>query len=129
MTYTDYGINGCAIAQNITYTLQFILIIVYLNYSSDETIQKCSVMPSMKTFETFKEFLHMAKYTLFLESLNIWIYEIISLMSGFLTVKDQAALAVDWNIKMLFIYLPYSFNLSITTLVSSSLSEGNIALA
>jgi Na+-driven multidrug efflux pump len=71
----------------------------------------------------------MAKYTLFLESLNIWIYEIISLMSGFLTVKDQAALAVDWNIKMLLIYLPYSFYLSITTLVGTSLGEGNVALS
>lgn len=47
-------------------------------------------------------------------------------MSGFLTINDQAALAVDWNIKMLLIYLPYSFYLSITTLVGTSLGEGNI---
>jgi len=86
-------------------------------------------MPSAKTFETIGEFLHMAKYTLFLESINIWCYEIISLMSGFLTVNDQAALAVDWNIKMLLIYLPYSFYLSITTLVGTTLGEGNIPQA
>ena len=39
MTHTDYGINGCAIAQDITYTLQFVMLMIYLCFSSDPQIQ------------------------------------------------------------------------------------------
>ena len=41
----------------------------------------------MKSFEEFGPFLKLAKTTLFLESLELWSYEVIALMSGYLSVS------------------------------------------
>lgn len=80
----------------------------------------------MKSFEGFGTFLKFAKTTLFLEVLELWSYEVIALMSGFLSVSQQASLAIDWSISFLLIYIPYSFYMSLSSMIGVALGEGNI---
>lgn len=73
--------------------------------------------------------MNLAKFTLLIECLEIWSYEIIALMSGYLAIQSQAALAIDWSINFLLVYIPYSFYLTISTLVGNSLGQGKVLQA
>ena len=86
ITHTSLGIMGCAVAQDITYTLQFTLILIYLKFAESEELQACVRLPSMESFGNMNEFLSLARFTLLIECLEIWSYEIIALMSGYLAV-------------------------------------------
>ena len=86
INHTDLGLMGCAVAQDITYTLQFVLILIYLRFAESEEMQACCRLPSIASFANMKEFLSLARFTLLIECLEIWSYEVIALMSGYLAV-------------------------------------------
>jgi len=88
ITHTQLGIMGFAVAQDITYTLQFVLILFYLKFTDSEKLQACCRFPSMESFVNISEFLSLARFTLLIECLEIWSYEIIALMSGYLAVQS-----------------------------------------
>lgn len=127
--HLNFGVTGCAIAQNITYTLQLMIIIVCMECSSSEEMKQLSVMPSLSSFEGFGAFLKMARITVFLEALELWSYEVIALMAGYLSVSQQASLAIDWSISFLLVYIPYSFYMSLSSMIGAALGEGNILKA
>jgi MATE family multidrug resistance protein len=87
ITHTSLGIMGCAVAQDITYSLQFVLILIYLRFAESEELQACVKFPSMDSLVNMHEFLTLARFTLLIECLEIWSYEIIALMSGYLAVQ------------------------------------------
>ena len=88
VTHSTLGVMGCALAQDITYTLQFVLILIYLRFADSEELQACVKLPSMDSFGNMNEFLSLARFTLLIECLEIWSYEIIALMSGYLAVES-----------------------------------------
>jgi Na+-driven multidrug efflux pump len=66
---------------------------------------------------------------LLLEALELWSYEVMAMMSGFLTVNQQAGMSIDWAISYLCIYIPYSFYMSVSSLVGAALGEGDVKKA
>jgi multidrug resistance protein, MATE family len=86
VTHSTLGVMGCALAQDITYSLQFVLILIYLRFAESEELQACVKLPSMDSFGNMNEFLSLARFTLLIECLELWSYEIIALMSGYLAV-------------------------------------------
>ena len=83
----------------------------------------------MDSFKGMRKFLELAKQTLLIEALEMWSYEIMAMMSGFLTIKQQAGMSIDWAISFLCIYIPYSFYMSVSTLVGAALGEGDVKKA
>ena len=83
----------------------------------------------MKSFKGMRKFIELARLTLLLEALELWSYEIMAMMSGFLSVKQQAGMSVDWAISLICIYIPYSFYMSVSALVGAALGEGDIKKA
>jgi Na+-driven multidrug efflux pump len=61
--------------------------------------------------------------------LELWSYEVMAMMTGFLTINQQAGMSIDWAISYLMIYIPYSFYMSVSTLVGAALGEGDIKKA
>jgi len=83
----------------------------------------------MDSFVGMRKFLELAKQTLLLEALELWSYEVMAMMSGFLTINQQAGMSIDWAISFLCIYIPYSFYMSVSTLVGAALGEGDVIKA
>ena len=80
-----------------------------ITFSKSEELQDLTVLPSMESFKGMGKFLKLARQTLQLEALEIWSYEAMAMMSGFLTINQQAGMTIDWAIAFLCIYIPYSF--------------------
>ena len=53
---TDYGIKGCAIAANISDTLAFVLIFLYIKFQSDRVVQESWITFSKDNFINFREY-------------------------------------------------------------------------
>jgi Na+-driven multidrug efflux pump len=83
----------------------------------------------MESFNGMYKFLELARQTLLLEALELWSYEVMAMMSGFLSITQQASMSIDWSISFLCIYIPYSFYMSVSTLVGAALGEGDIRKA
>ena len=83
----------------------------------------------MESFKGMTLFLDLAGKTLLIETLELWSYEIMAMMSGYLSVNQQASMSIDWSISYLCIYIPYSFYMSVSTLVGAALGEGDIKKA
>jgi len=83
----------------------------------------------MDSFNGMWKFLELARQTLLLEALELWSYEVMAMMSGFLTITQQASMSIDWSISFLCIYIPYSFYMSVSTLVGTALGQGDVKKA
>jgi Na+-driven multidrug efflux pump len=61
--------------------------------------------------------------------LDMWCYEIITLQSGYLTIEATAAQIILSNIQVFFVQLALGISIASSTLIGSSIGEGNLEKA
>ena len=84
-----YGIYGLAYATSFTYFLSFILITIHT--SQMEELKEAWFMPNMKTLDGIVNFTVMGIPSIALLCFEWWSYEILILLSGYISVEAVAA--------------------------------------
>lgn len=91
-----FGVTGAAIANTITY-LSMLIAIVAVALKKTE-FKEVMFFPNADTFKNLGQYLKLAIPGTFMMCLEWWVYEIITLMAGYLSVHALAAEVVLLNI-------------------------------
>ncbi|KAD4888376.1 hypothetical protein R6Q59_034593 [Mikania micrantha] len=120
-----FGTPGAALAIGISYTLNVILLGVYLYQS--KACEKTRATCLGDVVSSIKEFIRFAIPSTVMICLEWWSYEIIVLLSGLLPNPqlETSVLSICLTIDILHYYIPYSFGVAVSTRVSNELGSGN----
>ncbi|XP_076960733.1 protein DETOXIFICATION 14-like [Bidens hawaiensis] len=120
-----FGIAGAALAIGISYTLNVVLLVVYLYRS--KACEKTRAMRLKDVFSSIKEFHCFAIPSAVMICLEWWSYEIVVLLSGLLpnTQLETSVLSICLTIDNFHYLIPYSFGVAASTRVSNELGAGN----
>nr|GEX63965.1 protein DETOXIFICATION 14-like [Tanacetum cinerariifolium] len=119
------GNAGAALAIGISYTLNVIILGIYMYRSKncENTRVTCSgdVLPSIK------EFFHFGIPSAAMICLEWWSYEIVILLSGLLPNPqlETSVLSICLTISTLHYFIPYSLGAAASTRVANELGAGN----
>jgi len=75
MYYFGFGLNGCAIAVNITYFLCYFGLRIAISKSRDPTVKECIVDFNMDTLSYLTVFMRLAISGLLLTCMEVWCSE------------------------------------------------------
>lgn len=84
-----WGVEGASLATCITYSTNFLCILIYTTLIDKELRQTWSYDPMI--FKYWKSYLHLGIPGTLMIMLDWWVYEIINLESGYLKVEATAA--------------------------------------
>ncbi|XP_076901566.1 protein DETOXIFICATION 14-like [Bidens hawaiensis] len=120
-----FGIAGAALAIGISYTVNVVLLVLYVYRS--KACEKTRAMRLEDVFSSIKEFHRFAIPSVVMICLEWWSHEIIVLLSGLLpnTQLETSMLSIFLIIDDLHYYIPYSFGVAASTRVSNELGAGN----
>ena len=76
--------------------------------------------------EEFKLFVKVAMPSVFMFWINWWIWEVIVLITGTISVNDQATHIITMNIYSLFMNMSFGYNQSTCTLVGKRLGQRDV---
>lgn len=113
--HLELGIQGCALADLISMSITLVINFVYTYCCHD--LQESIMWPDLRLFTNFKEQLSLGTFsaiTSIIEGLSI---QILMIMSGYLSVEEQAANTIIMNIVMVFQSIGVGLMTSSTTLV------------
>ncbi|KAL7605686.1 hypothetical protein Lser_V15G19803 [Lactuca serriola] len=119
------GTAGAALAIGTSYTLNAILLGLYLCYS--KSCEQTRVTFSGDVFSSIKEFFRFAIPSAVMICLEWWSYEIVILLSGLLPNPqlETSVLSICLTISTIHYFIPYSFGAAVSTRVSNELGAGN----
>ncbi|KAG2709475.1 hypothetical protein I3843_05G220100 [Carya illinoinensis] len=119
------GNVGAALAINISYWLNVILLGLYMKYSS--ACAKTRVPISMELFQGIGEFFQFAIPSAIMICLEWWSYEILILLSGLLPNPqlETSVLSVCLTTITTLYMIPYGLGAAASTRVSNELGAGN----
>ncbi|KAL8250027.1 hypothetical protein R6Q59_033720 [Mikania micrantha] len=120
-----FGTAGAALAIGISYTLNAILLGVYLYRS--KACEKTHATCLGDVVSSIKEFIRFAIPSAVMICLEWWSYEIVVLLSGLLPNPqlETSVLSVCLTVDILHYYIPYSLGVAVSTRVSNELGSGN----
>ena len=89
VVYLGFGFSGIGISLFCAYTTMLICMVVYEHFQQD--IKQAGVMPDRRVFQDLKEYFWLGlPYTLMVV-IDQWAWEMLVLLAGFFTVKEQAS--------------------------------------
>jgi MATE family multidrug resistance protein len=118
------GIKGTSLAVLITYTTQTIVIVLYASRQQD--IKESWFFPNRDTIKNLGTYLKQAVPCIFMMCLGWWAFEILTLMSGYISVDATAAQVILLNLDTTLFMLPLGFAYAGSTLVGNAVGEDNI---
>nr|XP_043618317.1 protein DETOXIFICATION 14-like [Erigeron canadensis] len=120
-----FGAAGAALAVGMSYTLNAILLGIYVHHS--KACEKTRVMCPRDIFSSMREFSRFAIPSAIMVCLEWWSYEIVVLLSGLLPnpQSETSVLSICLTMEILHYYVPYSFGVAASTRVSNELGAGN----
>ncbi|KAL8231143.1 hypothetical protein R6Q57_000921 [Mikania cordata] len=120
-----FGTPGAALAIGISYTLNAILLGVYLYRS--KACEKTRATCLGNVVSSIKEFIRLAIPSVIMICLEWWSYEIVVLLSGLLPNPqlETSVLSICLTVGALHYYIPYSFGAAASTRVSNELGARN----
>ncbi|KAJ4973463.1 hypothetical protein NE237_006637 [Protea cynaroides] len=116
---------GAALAIGISYWLNTIFLILYMNYSS--SCEKTRVPLSMEAFQGISKFFRLAIPSAVMMCLQWWSFEMLILLSGLLPnlQLETSVLSVCLTTISFFYTIPYGVGSAASTRVSNELGAGN----
>ena len=121
------GIRGASLAICITYTTNFIALLFYTAVIDREERVIWSI--DKKAFHDWTGYLRLGIPGALVIMLDMWCYEIISLMAGYLVIEATAAQIIVSNIEVIFNQIPMGISIAASTLVGGAIGENNIRKA
>jgi MATE family multidrug resistance protein len=120
----DLGVKGASIATGITYLILFVFLNVYASGIAE--IKESWFFPNRDSIRHLGQFLKLGVPAALMFSLEWWVYEILTLMSGYISVEATAAEIILVNINGLLFMIPYGISQAATTVVGNSIGENNV---
>ncbi|KAM0032419.1 putative multi antimicrobial extrusion protein [Helianthus debilis subsp. tardiflorus] len=116
---------GAALAIGISYTLNVVILGVYLYRSKACKRTRATCLGDV--FSSIKEFLRFSVPSALMICLEWWSYELVVLLSGHLPNArlETSVLSICLTVDILHYYIPYSFGVAASTRVSNELGAGN----
>ena len=102
VVYLDLGILGTGYSSACSFFVTF-LALIYFSFKQKD-IRETMVWPDTRIFLGLKEYLYIAIPSMLMIFLDWWVWELMILLSGYLSVAEQAAQIVLMNIKS-FLYM------------------------
>jgi MATE family multidrug resistance protein len=102
VVYLNLGILGTGYSSACSFLVTF-LALIYFSFQQKE-IQETMVWPDRRIFLGLREYLQIAIPSMLMIFLDWWVWELMILLSGYLSVPEQAAQIVLMNIKS-FLYM------------------------
>ncbi|KAF3441492.1 hypothetical protein FNV43_RR15406 [Rhamnella rubrinervis] len=119
------GIVGAALAIDISYWVNAILLWFYMKFSS--SCQKTRPVFSMQVFQSIKEFFRFGVPSALMICLEWWAFEVVILLSGLLSnpKRETSVLSICFSIAYLHSFIPYALATTASIRVSNELGAGN----
>ncbi|XP_024021600.1 protein DETOXIFICATION 14 [Morus notabilis] len=120
---------GGALAISISYWLNVILLVLYINFSP--SCAKTRAPISMELFQGIGEFFRLAIPSAVMTCLEGWSYELLILMSGLLPNPqlETSTLSICLSTIQTLFTIPYGLSAAVSTRVSNELGAGNAQAA
>ncbi|KAI7749024.1 hypothetical protein M8C21_009930 [Ambrosia artemisiifolia] len=120
-----FRIPGAALAIGFSYTLNVVILVVYLYRS--KACERTRAACLRDVFLSIKEFLRFAIPSAVMTCLEWWSYEAVGLLSGLLpnAQLETSVLSICLTLDILHYYIPSSFGVAASTRVSNELGAGN----
>lgn len=129
--FAKRGIEGIAIALNITDFLSLALLLLYINYNSEEdaVLKEAWVKISMESLEDFQDYSIKAFSSFIIQAMVVWSYFIIIIATGWIGSTDYAAYTIVMTIMQPLILYHLSFSYAISALVGQQMGQYSISSA
>jgi len=125
--YLKWDIFGVALSSTITNGLQLAYVAVYA--SRREDIKEAIFMPDMDAFNGWKMYLKLAIPATLMLCGEWWYFELLTLTSGYLGVKEQAVMVILLNLLGFIWMVPMGFQEAFCTVIGNSMGENKPDLA
>ncbi|KAK9162414.1 hypothetical protein Syun_003316 [Stephania yunnanensis] len=115
------GNKGAAIANSVTYWINLFILASYVNFSS--ACKNTWAGFSSDAFHGFLNFLKLAVPSAAMVCLEIWTFELVVLLSGFLPNPklETSVLSISLNLCSIFFMIPFGLSGAVSTRVSNEL--------
>jgi MATE family multidrug resistance protein len=126
---TSYGVTGAGIATSITYLLNLIIASVYLRTTKNSQLRAIWASPLPDCAGHLKGYLRLGVPSTFMMAFEWWVYEILTLMAGSLSLEDFSANIIVYNFYFIAWMLPYGLGLGTAALVGNSIGKNDVRKA
>ncbi|KAK9167375.1 hypothetical protein Scep_002566 [Stephania cephalantha] len=119
------GNKGAAIANATTYWINLLILASYVNFSS-ACMNTWSGF-SCEAFHKILDFIKLAIPSAAMVCLEIWTFELVVLLSGFLPNPklETSVLSISLNLSTIFYMIPFGLSGAVSTRVSNELGAGH----
>jgi MATE family multidrug resistance protein len=114
-------IMGTSYATIITYFTNFLVVTIYCNRRED--LKPSFFFPDIDTFKDLKQYVAIGLPSAFMFCLECWSYEILALISAYISVLAVGTMAILINTFTVLQMVPYGFQIVATVFV------GNVILS
>jgi MATE family multidrug resistance protein len=112
---TDLTVTGAALANSITYTLNFILLSLYTSYQDD--LKEALFLPTKECFEGMGTYCKRGLWTSARVCVEMWSYEFMTFQTTFLAQEYTASQVICNNFEYLIYFFGYGFAMPASALV------------
>ncbi|CAI9112741.1 OLC1v1013228C1 [Oldenlandia corymbosa var. corymbosa] len=121
----EFGNKGAALSNAISYWINVVILGAYIKFSP--LCQKTWTGISKEGFKDIPAFVSLAIPSALMTCLEMWAYEILVLMSGFLPNPklETSMMSISLNTSSVVFRIPYGFGSAVSTRVSNELGAGN----
>ena len=121
------GITGASIAICITYSTNFLALACYTGFI--DVSERAIWTIDSQAFKDWYGYLKIGIPGALMIILDMWCYEIITLLSGYLSIEATAAQIILNNIQIFFLQLALGISIAASTMIGSSVGENDLAKA
>lgn len=118
---------GAALALNITYILNWILLDLYIHFS--KVCPKTWILPDRRSVSNIHEYMRIGFAGAMMLCFEWWAFELLAIFAGYLGVNALAAEVIIINIVAFVFMLPLGISFASSCLVGNYIGARNIALA
>jgi len=127
ITVWKLEVVGAALALDVTYILNWILLDMYIHFSG--VCGKTWVTPDRRIFQNLGEYVKIGIAGALMLCFEWWAFELLAIFSGYLGIYDLAAEVVIINMISFIFMLPLGISYAASCLVGNYIGEQNIKLA
>lgn len=119
----DCEIIGAAIAINISYTIGFVLLVLYVHQYSNVVLSEKFFLADKQAYLEIKQFLKYGGPSCSMLIFEWWGFEFLNILAGWVGVEELAAFVIMLQILMMLFMSALGLSLSSVSLVGNSLGR------
>jgi multidrug resistance protein, MATE family len=123
----NLGILGIIYASTLTNSIQLLIILIYAWMK--QSIKDAIFWPDLESFKDWKLYLALSIPSTMMICGECWFYEIVTIMSGYIGVNEQAVMVILVNLFLFLVCFSMGFSEALGTVVGNSIGENNVPKA